>query len=59
VSGMDCLHLKFCDGAHMVSKDLGCKRVLGLKCNRVYLKQNTLHAPHASITILTSTIGNL
>eukprot|EP01127_Copromyxa_protea_P014895 TRINITY_DN421_c0_g1_i14.p1 TRINITY_DN421_c0_g1~~TRINITY_DN421_c0_g1_i14.p1 ORF type:complete len:331 (+),score=44.83 TRINITY_DN421_c0_g1_i14:465-1457(+) len=49
--------LKFCDEAHIVSKDLGSRRVLGLKSQRVYLREKTLHCPRASITILTSVAG--
>lgn len=49
--------LKFADESHIVSKNLGTSHCWGLKNQRVYLKEQTLHAAHASITILTSLNG--
>lgn len=57
IQKIDPAHLKFCDEAHVMSKDLGCRRVLGLRSHRVYLKENTLHCARGSITILTATTG--
>lgn len=45
------------DESHIVSKNLGTSHCWGFKNQRVYLKEQTLHAAHASITILTSLNG--
>jgi transposase len=45
--------LKFVDEAHVVSRELVQKRVLGLIGKRTYVRESTLHDSSASITILT------
>jgi hypothetical protein len=37
--------LKFANESHLVAKDLTKWKVLGLKAQRVYLKEQTLHEP--------------
>lgn len=51
--------IKFLDESHIVSKDLTKRKVLGLKCRRVFVKENTLNQKHASLTSLTSTVEHL
>lgn len=46
--------LKFCDEAHVISKDLGKRKVLGVVGKRTFTRENTLNQPSASLTILTS-----
>lgn len=46
--------LKFADESHIVWKDLGSKRVLGLKGKRTWTRESTLNQPSASLTLLTS-----
>lgn len=46
--------IKFADEAHIVSKNLVNRKVLGVVNERSYLKDKTLHDKNASVTILTS-----
>lgn len=46
--------LKFADEAHIVSRDLSKKRVLGVIGKRTYTKENTLSQPSASLSLFTS-----
>lgn len=50
--------LKFADESHIISKNLTKRKVLGLKAHRIYLKENTLHHAHASVTVMTSLTGS-
>ncbi len=47
-------NLKFADEAHLVSKNLTNRRVLGLVNHRTYTKERTLHDPRASLSVMTS-----
>ncbi len=44
--------LKFIDEGHIVSKDLGRKKVLGIVNTRSYTKERTIHEASASLTVL-------
>jgi len=46
--------LKFVDEAHIVSKQLTNRRVLGPKNHRTWTKESTIHHAHATLTLLTS-----
>jgi len=46
--------IKFADECHIVSKDLGVKKVLGLVNNRSFISENTINESNASLTILTT-----
>lgn len=51
--------LKFVDEAHVISRDLGNRRVLGLVGKRTYTRERTLNAPSASLTLLTSLVDDI
>jgi hypothetical protein len=51
---VDPTRVKFLDEAHVVSKDLHKRRVLGLRSCRTWVKRRTLNEASGSITILTS-----
>ena len=51
--------LKFVDEAHVVSKDFGNSRVLGLVGKRTYTREKTINEPSASLTLLTSLIDEV
>jgi len=46
-------NLKFADESHIVSNKLTNGRVLGMVNRRTWTPQHTLHAAHATLTILT------
>jgi transposase len=50
--------IKFVDESHVVSKDLHSKRILGIKGRRRWTKENSLHQPSLSLTLLTSLSNN-
>jgi len=54
VQGIQWKHLKFIDEAHVVSKQLTSRRVLGLKNSRTWTRESTIHHAHATLTLLTS-----
>lgn len=51
--------LKFVDEAHVVSRELGTSKVLGLVGKRTYTRERTLNAPSASLTLLTSLVDEI
>jgi len=57
VQGIPKEKLKFADESHIFSKDLCKKKVLGMVNTRVYVKERTLHATRATLTILTTLVG--
>jgi hypothetical protein len=51
--------LKFLDESHFVPKDLGHRKVCGMKNQRVYTREETLRDAHSSVTIITSLDPNI
>ena len=51
--------LKFVDEAHVVSRELGTSRVLGIVGKRTYVRERTLNVPSASLTLLTSLVDEI
>lgn len=54
VQSQDWTKLKFLDESHFVPKDLGHRKVCGMKNQRVYTREETLNDAHSSVTIITS-----
>jgi hypothetical protein len=52
VQGVSWKKLKFMDESHFIEKNLGQRKVLGLRNCRRYMRFNDLHQPHATLTIL-------